>query len=145
MRLLQREPFGRKTTLKKPLAANTSLGTKGSSHGGRAEPGVGTGGLSDLLQKPQSLPQAANSLCLVPHPDGVSSTFSPGAIVEGHHTTYDTHCRVAVGSYCELHKIPDPSNTETPNRAWNCSWAYLREGWLLRLHVPGNRQGTDLP
>ena len=70
MRLLQGEPFGRKTTLKKPLAANTSLGTKGSSHSGRAEPRVGARGLSDLLQNLENSLFDCRGRLLSVHPTG---------------------------------------------------------------------------
>ena len=66
------------------------------------------------LLKRATVTAAARSLCLIPHPDGVSPTFSPCALVDGHHPTFDSHCKVAVGSYCELHRILEPTNTETP-------------------------------
>ena len=57
--------------------------------------------------------ESARYLNILPHPNGVSEVFSPFALIEGTHADYTKHCALSVGSYCEVHDEPDPSNTET--------------------------------
>ena len=52
-------------------------------------------------------------LNMFPHPDGVLEVLSPRAIVTGIQADFNTHCRVPIGAYCEVHDEPNPTNTET--------------------------------
>ena len=65
------------------------------------------------LLKRAIVKQAAFYMNMLPHHDGVSTVFSPRTIVTGIQTDFDTHCRVPLGQYCEVHDEPSPSNTET--------------------------------
>ena len=67
---------------------------------------------------------------IFPHADGISNILSPRVIVTGVVANYKTHCRVPIGSYCEVHDEPKRSNTETP-----------RTSPAIALNATGNQQG----
>src|SRR5210317_1938862 len=56
---------------------------------------------------------SARALNIIPHVDGVSEVFGPFTLIQGHHVDFKKHCALAVGSYCEVHDEPHPTNTET--------------------------------
>eukprot|EP00980_Cylindrotheca_fusiformis_P020123 scaffold7184_cov82-Cylindrotheca_fusiformis.AAC.2 len=67
------------------------------------------------LLKREIVKQAAISMNLLPHPDGISQDFSPRTLlVTGRHVNFDVDLRVPpIGSYCEVHDHPAITNTET--------------------------------
>lgn len=73
---------------------------------------------------------AVTWLNMFPHTDGISNILSPRVIVTGVSANFKTHCRVPIGSYCEIHDEPSPSNTETP-----------RTSPAIALNSTGNQQG----
>jgi hypothetical protein len=77
------------------------------------------------------LSSAASWLNMFPRADGVSDTMSPRTIVTGLTADYNTHCRVPIGAYCEVHNENDPSNTDKP-----------RTSHAIALKPTGNIQGS---
>jgi hypothetical protein len=65
------------------------------------------------LLKREIVKQAAMWLNMFPNPDGVSEVLSPRAIVTGIQADFNTHCRIPIGAYCEVHDEPNPTNTKT--------------------------------
>ena len=53
----------------------------------------------------------AANLCsnMFPHPDSISQTTSPRAILTGHRIKYATHCQLEFGEYVQTHKEHDNS------------------------------------
>ena len=45
--------------------------------------------------------------------NGISTKYSPRELILRWRMDYKKHCRVEVGTYCEVHDKPDPSNTMT--------------------------------
>eukprot|EP00980_Cylindrotheca_fusiformis_P022820 scaffold9805_cov88-Cylindrotheca_fusiformis.AAC.1 len=64
------------------------------------------------LLKREIVKQAARSMNMLPHPDGVSNVHSPRTILTGLRHDVNIDLRVPIGAYCEVHDEPDPSNTE---------------------------------
>jgi Reverse transcriptase (RNA-dependent DNA polymerase) len=83
------------------------------------------------LLKIELVKNAVTWLNMFPHPDGISDTLSPRAIMTGLHPKFNTHCRVPIGAYCEVHNENDPSNTESP-----------RTTPAIALNPTGNLQGS---
>ena len=48
-------------------------------------------------------------LNMFPHPNGISQTMSPRAILTGHHIEYATHCQLEFGEYVQTHEEHDNS------------------------------------
>eukprot|EP00957_Ditylum_brightwellii_P131874 10056653-Ditylum_brightwellii.AAC.1 len=42
---------------------------------------------------------------------GISSTYSPRAIVRGTHLTYKNHCKIPFGAYAQMHEDNSPTNS----------------------------------
>ena len=90
------------------------------------------------VQYPKVLKRAlvANAVTWInmfPHADGVSNIISPRTIVTGLVPDYAVHCRVPVGSYCEVHDDPRITNTEL-----------ARTTPAIALNPTGNTQGSVL-
>ena len=68
---------------------------------------------------------------MFPHADGLSNVISPRTIVTGLTADYAIHCRVPIGSYCEIHDNPRVTNTEIP-----------RTSPAIALNPTGNTQGS---
>ena len=66
------------------------------------------------LLKQYVVTSGALSMNMLPHPDGVSPTLSPRTIVTGQKTSYNAHCKVSVGSYCQFPTYPQRTNTMEP-------------------------------
>ena len=48
-------------------------------------------------------------LNMFPHPNGISQTMSPRAILTGHQIEYATHCQLEFGEYVQTHEEHDNS------------------------------------
>jgi hypothetical protein len=83
------------------------------------------------LLKVELILQAVSWFYMFPHANGVSSHMSPRTLLAGITADYNTHCRVPIGEYCEVHNRPDPSNMETPQTSH-----------AIALHPTGNLQGS---
>ena len=49
-----------------------------------------------------------------PVKNGISTVYSPYELIIRWKMDYKNHCRVEVGTYCEVHNEPSPSNTTEP-------------------------------
>jgi hypothetical protein len=66
-----------------------------------------------------------------PVKDGISAAFPPWELLVRWQMDYSKHCRVLLGTYCEVHDKPSPSNTMTPQ---------MHKG--IAMSPTGNLQGT---
>jgi hypothetical protein len=67
----------------------------------------------------------------LPVKTGISSTYLPREILVRWRLDYKKHCRVLLGTYCEIHDKPDPSNIMV---------GHTHEG--IALNPMGNLQGS---
>ena len=51
----------------------------------------------------------------LPRKSGISNDLRPGTILNGIESDYNLHCKVPLGSYCQVHKETIPTNTYTPH------------------------------
>ena len=81
---------------------------------------------------------AVTWLNMLPHTDGISDIWSPRVIVTGVIADFMTHCRVPIGSYCEIHEEPRPSNApESPRTSPAIALAINREVYISYLWIQG--------
>ena len=58
--------------------------------------------------------ESAPKLNLFPAKHGISSYYSPMAIVKNNRLDYSKHCLIPFGTYVQAHNEPDPTNMEAP-------------------------------
>ena len=50
----------------------------------------------------------------LPRKSGVSNDLGPGTIIDGIEPDFNLHCKVPLGTYCQVHEEDVPTNTNSP-------------------------------
>ena len=51
---------------------------------------------------------------VLPRKSGMSTDLGPGTILDGIQPDYNLHCKVHLGTYCQVHEENVPTNTNVP-------------------------------